>query len=341
MHHIPKVAVLGGGTGTFMMLLALKQLPVDITAILTMVDDGGSNRVLRDQFGLLPSSGITQCIVALSENESMLRELMNYRFHQGDGLSGMRFGNLLIAALTDIMGTQKDGIREAMHLLQVRGDILPISYDDVRLVAQYEDGSEIVGEHHIDEPPADHDCSLKIVELHTEPKAKLSDDARQAIFDSDFIILGPGDFYTNTVANYVVEGVPEALEQTKAHVLFFTNLMTKYGETYEYTVKSFLQEIEKYASLESVDSVVVNSNVQYPAEALEKYAKQHAKPVEDDVDGEYYGRVNIIRTDLVAETVFQASAGDVLQRSILRHDPEKVSHFLQNFLKNNGFSEGD
>ncbi|MCD8484649.1 YvcK family protein [Candidatus Woesebacteria bacterium] len=195
MSHTPKVAVLGGGTGTFMMLLALKQLPVEITAILTMVDDGGSNRVLRDQFGLLPSSGITQCIVALSENQSLLRELMSYRFHQGEGLSGMRFGNLFIAAITDIVGSQKQAIEEAKKLLQVKGNILPISYDDVRLVAKYEDGSEIRGEHSIDEPDDAHDGTMKIVDLRTEPEATLSEDARQAILEADFVIFGPGDLY--------------------------------------------------------------------------------------------------------------------------------------------------
>ncbi|MCD8506907.1 YvcK family protein [Candidatus Woesebacteria bacterium] len=239
MSHTPKVAVLGGGTGTFMMLLALKQLPVEITAILTMVDDGGSNRVLRDQFGLLPSSGITQCIVALSENQSLLRELMSYRFHQGEGLSGMRFGNLFIAAITDIVGSQKQAIEEAKKLLQVKGNILPISYDDVRLVAKYEDGSEIRGEHSIDEPDDAHDGTMKIVDLRTEPEATLSEDARQAILEADFVIFGPGDFYTNTVANFVVKGVPEALHESTAKKMFFTNLMTKYGETYGYSVKPF------------------------------------------------------------------------------------------------------
>lgn len=331
MSHTPKVAVLGGGTGTFMMLLALKQLPVDITAILTMVDDGGSNRVLRDQFGLLPSSGITQCIVALSQNESILRELMNYRFHQGEGLSGMRFGNLLIAALTDIVGgSQKEGIQEAMKLLQVKGNILPISYDDVRLVAVYEDGSEVYGEHYIDEPSNEHDGTQKIVGMHTDPVATLSLDARQAILESDYVIFGPGDFYTNTVANFVVQGVPEALRESSGKKIFFTNLMTKYGETYDYAVSTFLDEVDKYYSLDDLDYVVVNSNQDYPPEALKKYADQQAKPVSDDVAGEEYRSVKILRGDLVADTIFEKSSADVLQRSILRHDPDKVAHFLQN-----------
>ncbi len=328
MSHTPKVAVLGGGTGTFMMLLALKQLPVEITAILTMVDDGGSNRVLRDQFGLLPSSGITQCIVALSENQSLLRELMSYRFHQGEGLSGMRFGNLFIAAITDIVGSQKQAIEEAKKLLQVKGNILPISYDDVRLVAQYEDGSEIRGEHYIDEPEETHDGTMKIVDLHTDPVAHLSEDARKAILEAEYIIFGPGDFYTNTVANFVVEGVPEALRESTAKKMFFTNLMTKYGETYNYSVRTFLDEVDRYYALTDLDFVIVNNNQSYPEDALEKYAAQQAVPVADDVGDEYHGS-QVLRGDLIADTIFQTSEGDVLQRSILRHDPDKVAAFLK------------
>jgi len=329
MSHTPQVAVLGGGTGTFMMLLALKQLPVNITAILTMVDDGGSNRILRDQFGLLPSSGITQCIVALSENESMLRELVNYRFHQSEELSGMRFGNLLIAAITDIVGSQKQAIEETMKLLQVKGNILPISYDDVRLVAEYEDGSTIRGEHHIDEPDDAHDGTMKITNLTTDPTATLSDDARKAILAADYVIFGPGDFYTNTVANFVVEGVSEALQESQGKKIFFSNLMTKYGETYDYSLTTFLEEIEKYFTLDHLDYMVVNSNSDYPAEALAKYANQRAQPVADDIDGEVHQNVQIIRGDLIGDTVFGKSAGDVLQRSILRHDPDKVARLLQ------------
>lgn len=322
----PKVVVLGGGTGSYMVLQALRSLPVQLTAILTMVDDGGSNRVVRDQFGLLPTSGICQAISALSDEEPILRELFNYRFHQGANLSGMRFGNLFLAAVTDIMGNQREAIEETSRLLKVKGRILPISYDDVRLVATYEDGHEVVGEHHIDEP--DHDGRLKIVNLTTRPVAQLSPDAAEALAEADFIIMGPGDFYTNTVANFVVEGVPEALQKSSAKKIFFSNLMTKYGETHGYTLQTFLDEIHRYFGLSGLDITVVNSNSQYPEAILDLYAKDHSVPVADDVAGETYKGVTVLRVDLLSSQIHEPKAGDTLVRSMLRHDPEKVRQFF-------------
>lgn len=330
---LPKVVVMGGGTGTFMMLMSLKQLPVDLTAILTMVDDGGSNKVLRDQFGLLPTSGVRQAMVALSENDTLLRALFNYRFHQGEGLTGMTFGNLFMAAMADVVGSQKQALEETAKLLQVKGKILPISYDDVRLVATYEDGTEVVGEHEIDEPH--HDGKLHISSLRTEPVATLSEEARAELLDADYIIMGPGDFYTNTVANLVVSGVKEALQTTKAKVIFVTNLMTKFGETYGFTLRTFMDELDKYLGIENLDVLLVNNNTAYPASALQKYTEEQAVPVADDIAGDTYRNCTILRDDLLAENVFEKDAGDALSRSILRHDPQKFADvFARQFLGN-------
>lgn len=310
-----------------MMLQALKRLPVRLTAVLTMVDDGGSNRMLRDQFGLLPTSGISQCIVALSSDTTVLRELFNYRFHQGEGISGMRFGNLFMAAVTDIVGSQKDAIEETQQLLQVKGKILPVSFDDVRLVASYEDGTEVVGEHEIDEPK--HDGKLKIVGLRTEPQAKIDLDARQAILDADYVVMGPGDFFTNTIANFVVEGLNETLLESKARKLFVTNLMTKAGETYNFTLKTFLDEIGKYYNPRGLDYVVINNNLAYPGDAIEKYREQQAVPVADDISGDEYQGTELCRADLVSTETYEKAKGDNLNRSILRHSPRKFAEFFQ------------
>jgi len=310
-----------------MMLQALKRLPVRLTAVLTMVDDGGSNRMLRDQFGLLPTSGISQCIVALSSDTTVLRELFNYRFHQGEGISGMRFGNLFMAAVTDIVGSQKEAIEETQQLLRVKGKILPISFDDVRLVASYEDGTEVVGEHEIDEPK--HDGKLKIVNLRTEPKATIDPDARQAILDADYVVMGPGDFFTNTIANFVVEGLNQTLLESKAKKLFVTNLMTKAGETYNFTLKTFLDEIGKFYDPDGLDYVVINNNLAYPEDAIEKYRGQQAIPVEDDVQGDEYQGAELCRADLVSTETYEKAKGDNLNRSILRHSPRKFAEFFQ------------
>ncbi len=328
----PSVVVLGGGTGTFMMLQSLKRLPVRLTALLTMVDDGGSNKVLRDQFGLLPTSGIRQCIVALSESDTVLRELFNYRFAKGEGIAGMTFGNLFMAALADIVGSQEKAIQETQKLLRVKGQIYPISYDDAKLVARYEDGSELIGEHHIDEPP--HVGNLRITHLRTEPQAHISEAAKQAIKQADYILIGPGDFYTNTVANFVVDGVVEALQSSKAQKIFVANLMTKQTETPSYTLKTFLEEIDRYYGLDYLNAVVMNNNFHFPPGAIEQYAAEHAQPVEDDMPEEWKRKITLYKEDLLADKIYGSQQGDAIARSILRHDTEKFARFFaRTFLK--------
>lgn len=333
----PNITIIGGGTGTYTVLTALKNENVNLTALMTMVDDGGSNKVLRDEFGLLPTSGIRQAMVALTtQEEGILRKLFTYRYHQGKSVAGMTFGNLFMAAMADIFGDQKKAIQETAKLLQVKGNIVPISYDDVRLIAKYEDGNEVIGEHEIDEPK--HDGKLKIKKLYTIPKAKISPEARKAILESDFIILGPGDFYTNTVANLVIKGVPEAIKKSKAKLIFITNLMTKYGEAYDYKVSDYLLDLDKYLPLENLDLVLINSDTKFPSRALKKYQQEHSKPVEDDldepaVDLKLSQDLQIIRAPLLSREIQKSQLGDNLNRSILRHSPELLKKQIRTLIK--------
>ncbi len=327
----PSVVVLGGGTGTYTVLSSLRDKPVRLTALLTMVDDGGSNRVLRDEFGLLPASGVRQAMVALSRNRSLLRKLFMYRFHQGNGISGMTFGNLFIAAVADIVGSQQKAIEETCKLLSVKGKILPISTDDVRLVATYEDGTEVVGEHLIDEPA--HDGKLKITGLHTQPQATISKEADEAIRNADFIILGPGDFFTNTIANMVVKGVPQALKESKGKIIFIGNLMTKYGETIGFTAKTFIEELLKFIPAERLSTILINSDTSFPTDALEIYAKEDSIPVADDLDTmQLPSSVQILRVPVLSHLEAETVKGDVLKRSIIRHDQDKLAAVLEGVL---------
>ena len=215
-----KIVVIGGGTGTYTLLTGLREYPeLDITAIVTMADDGGSNKVLRDEFGLLPTSGIRQSIVALARNRGTLRRLFSYRYYQGVGISGMTFGNLFMAALSDILGSQSSAIAETCKLLGVRGQILPVSYERTSLLATYADGTEVLGEHYIDQsnPLV---AKQRIISLRTIPQIRIDPAAKQAILDANYIILGPGDLYTNTIANLAVQGVSEAIEQSNAKLVF-------------------------------------------------------------------------------------------------------------------------
>ncbi len=322
-----KVVVIGGGTGTYTALLALRDKKYDLTAILTMVDDGGSNKVLRDEFGLLPTSGVRLAMVALSSKPSLLRELFLYRYHKGQGISGMTFGNLFLAAVTDIVGSQEKAIEQTSEILKVKGKILPISHEDVRLVAEYEDGSEVMGEHKIDEP--EHDGRLKITKLFTRPAATISEKARDAIINADAIILGPGDFYTNTVANLVIEGVVDALVESKANLILMMNLMTKYGEAYNYRASTYLEDLKQYMPIERINTIVMNTDTGLPSGTLEKYKEEFSIPVEDDLEGYTLPEnTKVIRAPVLLKKEIEPEKGDVLKRSMIRHDPKKLSKVL-------------
>ncbi len=334
--RVPSVVILGGGTGTFVVASALKKLPVHVTAVLTMVDDGGSNKMLRDEFGLLPTSGIRQCIVALSESPAIWRELFTYRFHQGNGINGMTFGNLFMAAMADIKGDQKKGIEETCKLLKVKGTILPISYDDSRLVAQYQDGTILKGEHEIDEPR--HDGTLRITKVWTEPESTISPEAKKAIEQADLIILGPGDFFTNTAANLIIKGVPEAIANSKGKVCFITNLMAKYGETFGYTLKDFMNDLSEYLPLSEIDYVLINNNQNYPVDILKLYEQAHDMPVSDNItEADVQPNVQLVRTNLLSEEVPKEQKGDVLKRSVARHSTRKIAENIAKILENQGF----
>jgi len=327
-----KVVVIGGGTGTFTVLSSLANKGYDLSALLTMVDDGGSNRILRDEFGLLPTSGIRLAMVALSSEPSLLRELFTYRFSKGQGISGMTFGNLFLAAVADIVGSQEKAIEATNHLLSVKGKIIPISYGDVKLVAEYENGLEVIGEHEIDEPK--HDGKLRIKKLSTRPIAHINPHAKEAILSADVIILGPGDFYTNTIANLIIEDVVPAIVKSKAKLIFVTNLMTKYGEAYNYKVSDYIRDLGKYIPIERLNAILINNDAVYPENALKKYKKEHSVPVKDDLDSLKVNRkTSIVRASLVLKKEYRAQKGDVLKRSMIRHSQKKLGEELQKIIE--------
>jgi len=322
----PKVVVIGGGTGTFTALSGLRQHPVDLAAVISMADNGGSNRILRDEFGILPTSDIRQALVALADDageREIFRQLFAYRFHQGTGIAGMTFGNLFMAALTDILGSQLKAIEETAKILHIKGKIYPVTLEEVQLLARYENGHQVVGEHNIDEPK--HDGRLRIVEMQTIPQVKAYPKALQAIKKADLVVLGPGDLYTSIICNLLIEGVPEALKQTRAKVVFVVNLMSKYGQTYNFTAQDHVLEIEKYLGRGVLDAVLINNNVNFPREVLRRYQEENALPVKDDLTTE---KIRVVRADLLSELVYEKAKADKLHRSIIRHDPQKLAKAL-------------
>ena len=320
------VVVIGGGTGTFTVLRGLKKYAPElkITAIISMTDSGGSTGRLRDEFGQLPVGDVRMALAALSrsndDHEELLRELFLYRFKKGEGLSGHNLGNLFLTALTDILGSEADAVKAASRLLRIAGTVLPVTADNAHLVAEYDDGLVVEGEHAIDDPPANR-RGHRIVVLTTKPAAKASAEALAAIADADLVVLGPGDLYSSILANIVIDDVPEALAATKAKLLYVSNLMERFGQTTGMSVADCSEELCSYIG-RCPEYILIN-NTPLPEAVVLKYKNEEGVvPVFDDADS--IGGT-VMRTDLLSTDLPERQAADAVKRSLLRHDPDKLA----------------
>ena len=321
------ITVIGGGTGSFMVLSGLKHYPVNLNAVVTVSDDGGSTGRLRDEFGFLPVGDLRQCIAALSDDDqdSYLTKLLLYRFEKGGGLKGHNLGNLILTALSDMYGSEVKALEVVNKIFHLKGQVLPVSLKPVRLGAKYSSGKTIVSEHLIEEyKPKEGEY---ITSLFTKPQARINPKAKKAIEASDFIIVGPGDLYGSTVANLVIKGVPETIKKSKAKIIMIMNLMTLRSQTHQMTATDHVRVLESYLG-KPVDYVLVN-NQPIPDAVLQAYAKQEEFPVEDDLGSDK----RVIRKPLLADKVFGKPKSDKLKRSFLRHDPEKVAWEVMEIIK--------
>jgi uncharacterized cofD-like protein len=324
-----RVVVIGGGTGTYTVLRGLKQYAdvVDITAVISMADSGGSTGRLRDEFGQLPVGDVRMALAALApeaaDHEQLLRELFLYRFPRGNGLSGHNFGNLFLTALTELTGSAAAAVAAAAQLLRITGNVLPVTSDDVHLMATYDDGVTVIGEHEIDAPPRER-RDRRIVALTTEPAASLNPAVATAIGAADLVVLGPGDLYSSLLANVVITGMPEALQATSGQFVFVANLMERPGQTINMGLTEQVAEVCAYVGREP-DVVLVN-NAPLPAALVRRYASEkNTHPIRDDLKS-FSGTV--IRADLIQTTTVHELQADVLERSLIRHDPHKLAHLL-------------
>jgi len=320
-----RIVCIGGGTGTFVVLRGLKYYPYHISAIVAMSDSGGSNKRIRDEFGLLPTSDIRQCLVALSDENGgagLLRKLFMYRFEKGQGISGMTFGNLYMAALADILGSQKEAIRQTGKVLRIRGSVIPVSYTDTNLYAEYEDGHVLTEEHMIDEPH--HDGKLHIRRISLKPNAEANPEAIDAITQADLIVLGPGDLYTSLIPNLLVEKIADAIRKSNAQKVYIVNLMTKWGQTYNFSAKDHVRVVGDYIG-RTIDTVLVNNGV-IPKSVQDIYARHHEYPVSDDFrDHETY---TVVRANIVNRMLSTKAKSDTLVRSLIRHDSDRLAYEL-------------
>lgn len=312
-----KVVVIGGGTGVFTVLSGLKVYPYELAAIVSMADDGGSTGVLREEFGILPPGDVRRALVALSNSDNkMVSELFNYRFEESSSLRGHSLGNLLLTALARITGSWKEALKEAVTILDVEGDVIPVTLQKTKLHAELEDGTVIEGETNIDIPK--HDPHLKIKKVYLDPKVEGNEDAIAAIHDADYVILGPGDIYTSIIPNLLVDGIVEALKNTSAKSIYITNIMTKYGETNNFAASDFVKEIESYLGRGILDYVVVNVE-KMAGRTLQRYKQENVDYV--DYDSQNFN------------SHYEVITGKFLRKGqFLRHDQEKLARTLSKIV---------
>jgi len=327
-----QLVTIGGGTGTHTVLRGLKQYQhkVALTAVVTMADSGGSTGRLRDEFGYLPVGDVRMALAALAsdidQHEELVRELFLHRFAKGAGLNGHNVGNLLLVALTDILGSEEAAISAAGKLLRVQGRVLPVSTDHTDLIATYSDGVVVTGEHQIDEPQADR-FPHQITNIAVSPGVRVNARVQDAIREADLIVLGPGDLYTSVLANIAVPGVASALRDTKAQLVYVANLMTKQGQTSNMGVREHVDEITAYVG-RTPDTVLVNLT-RLPAELLDTYALDQEFPVIFNYEEQ---TARVVPADLLASETIATKAGDTLKRSLIRHDPDKIARKLIELL---------
>lgn len=323
-----KIVTIGGGTGSFTLLSGLKKYPVDISAIVSMADDGGSTGVLRDELGVLPPGDVRQCLVALSESSETLRQLMNYRFENG-GLQGHSFGNILISALEKTCGGMSHGLEEASKILNVSGRVLPVTEDDMRLVITLENGDTLYGEEQLDENKELREKGVKLNRIELERPVRANDDAVRAIMEADIIILGPGDQFGSLVPNLLIEEIATSIKKSKAQVVYVSNLTNKRGLTDTWQVRDYVQSLEKYIGDGRVEYVVYNSRK--PKEDLiEKYEQYEGKGAMvsfQDYEGRTY---RVVKADVVSDKVPEINKNDLITntRAFIRHDSDKLARAI-------------
>jgi len=308
--RLPRVVVIGGGTGLSVMLRGLKHKPLDITAIVTVADDGGSSGILRSELQIPPPGDIRNVLIALADVEPLLSKVLQHRFNSGTGLAGHSLGNLILAAMKDITGDFVTGVKELSRVLAVRGKVLPASDQQIVLKAEMDDGSVVVGESNI--PRAGGKIRRVFID---PPDVSPLEEAVEAIRRADAVLVGPGSLFTSIMPNLLVPRIGEAIVASDAVKIFVCNVMTQPGETDGFTVSDHLRAVHDHVGHHLFDYVIVNDG-EIPPHVLSRYAEQGAQAVRLDEDEVAKFGCRII-VDRLA--VF---------RTYLRHDAEKLSYHI-------------
>ena len=312
------ITTIGGGSGQYALLSGLKDMEgIAITAVVSMVDSGGSTGRLRDEMGILPPGDVLKCVLALSPFQEAARPLLQKRFLKDRRLRGHNAGNMLLTMLSRYTGSFPSGVAALAEILDAKGSIYPVTTDQATLVAELTDGTRVYGERAIDMPRGNQREKIKNVFLvpHHADQIEVYPPVVGAIENSDYIIIGPGDLFTSIIPNLIVPGVKQAIQNSRARLIYVVNIMTKYGETHTFKGPDFIEHLENFID-SPVDMVVCNSQRPDPS-LCNLYAEQKSEVVEIDPHDAFWTHRRLFTADLLEPS-----------DHIIRHDPKKLSDML-------------
>lgn len=311
----PKIVTIGGGTGLSVLLTGLKEYTSNITAIVTVADSGGSSGRLRQEFDMLPPGDIRNCLVALADAPTLMRDLFQFRFDTSSDLSGHNFGNLFITVMTRLTGDFEKAIKETSKVLALRGQVIPSTLNNVVLVAEHKDGSITEGE---DKIPKAHVPINRVSLKPAMPQA--TPEATKAIEEASIIVLGPGSLYTSIIPNLLIEEIADSIVASEAIKVYVCNIMTQPGETDDYSVSMHIKTLTGHSHPRIFDYCILNSG-EIPKETLKRYEQDKSYPVERDIENIQKMGYRVIEDDVV------------LIEDVIRHDPLKLAKIILGFIE--------
>ena len=329
------MVTIGGGTGSFMVLSGLKKYNFDLTAIVSMSDNGGSTGILRDELGVLPPGDLRQCLVALSDSPEIMRKVFNYRFDKGS-LAGHNLGNLLLSAMEKITGNNLKALKEISAILKIKGRVMPVSLESSNLKIDLNNGLKLVGEDRINHNYALDAIGIKKIFL--DPLPIVNPEAVRAIMTADYIIIGPGNFYCSLIPNLLIPKISQAISKSHAKLIYVANLVNKRGHTSNFSLDDYVQYLQKYLKGRPIDFVIYNT--QKPSIAL---LKKYRKEGDEWLDLKYTktkgsrsrSYPTIIQADILKNSFYKPMSEDHISntRSFIRHDSDKLAILINQIIK--------
>lgn len=322
----PKVVVIGGGTGQSIFLRGLKHYTQNITAIVTVADDGGGSGVLREDLGMLPPGDIRNCLLALANIEPTMNEVMQYRFTDGN-LKGQSFGNLFIAAMNGLYGNFETAVYKMSEVFAITGRVLPVTLENVNLIAKLKNGNIIKGESRIPEEVKSQKSNIEKITLDPIDVTPL-EEVITSIYNADIIVIGPGSLYTSIIPNLLVRGVVKAIKKSNAPKVYISNIMTQPGETGNYNVLDHVNAINKHTNKELIDYVIVNNEI-LPEDVFDKYRKDGAEQVLlDELQNKVLDDmgIKVIEDNLVE-----------VKKNYIRHDAKHIANIIVNLALSHNY----